>query len=585
MTWRTASAPTVSITFCSGPAERWASQVPVLGLDGIERGLIDHGELLADGRRPAGRHRSMRATLDWSSSLLDEPARITLRRLAVLSAPLDLEAATDVAGFPPLSSEMIPAAIGDLVEHSLLTRTTGGGRSGYARLEPVRQFALATMTAQDQTAYLMHLRWCAGALAPLLDEADPHESLRALDDDVRGALAWAAGRALAEAHTLGQTYALLLRSGRLREAQDRFEAADDPASAAAVAKCRILGPDALRLELAAADAASGPSAALALVRAAELLTRFTGMFPEEIPPSEARAWIERAQALAPEDDRVAAAIVVADASVATDRGLAALERARGVGDVLLESAAMDAACADLIFAGDLPGAKQLAIQRAARLLTHEYDPAGALELKDALHTGVSCALGAGDLDLALDLARRQGELPFQREQRDLADEELLAPAALTGDWETALQTAQRFLDDWTSEGRPSAPGRGLSPAAVALVHGLRDDVAQRRQWLAVLAQIRGVPLADASVGCGYGELFDAMVLLHQGQPQLALEVLRRGEQHPGFYASVFRQWLSGLRAEAAVLAGVENGELDRARAMVAGNPVASAALARAEAAR
>ena len=130
-----------------------------------------------------------------------------------------------------------------------------------------------------------------------------------------------------------------------------------------------------------------------------------------------------------------------------------------------------------------------------------------------------------------------------------------------------------------------SPTAGDRPAAVALVHGLRDDVAHRRQWLAVLAQIRGVPLADASVGCGYGELFDAMVLLHQGQPQLALEVLRRGEQHPGFYASVFRQWLSGLRAEAAVLAGVENGELDRARAMVAGTPVASAALARAEAAR
>ena len=112
-----------------------------------------------------------------------------------------------------------------------------------------------------------------------------------------GGLGCPAGRHLAEAASLGQAYALLLfRSGRLREAQDRYESAGDFAAAAAVAKCRVLGEDALRLELAEAETSSGRRAALALIRAAELVTRFAGMFTTPMPDPRAEAWLDQARA-------------------------------------------------------------------------------------------------------------------------------------------------------------------------------------------------------------------------------------------------------------------------------------------------
>ena len=184
------------------------------------------------------------------------------------------------------------------------------------------------------------------------------------------------------------------------------------------------------------------------------------------------------------------------------------------------------------------------------------------------------------------MAQRQRDLPFLREQHDLADEELLAPAALAGDWAGVFGTGERFLRDWVAAGRPAAPGRGLGPAAVALAYGLRSDDAERERWLGVLAEIRSVPRADAARGSGYGEVFDALVSLEQGRPDEALTMLTGGTER-GIFALVFRQWSLALRAEAAVLA--ENDEadqcLDRASAASIGNPIASAITRRAAALR
>ena len=156
------------------------------------------------------------------------------------------------------------------------------------------------------------------------------------------------------------------------------------------------------------------------------------------------------------------------------------------------------------------------------------------------------------------MAQRQRDLPFLREQHDLADEELLAPAALAGDWAGVFGTGERFLRDWVAAGRPAAPGRGLGPAAVALAYGLRSDDAERERWLGVLAEIRSVPRADAARGSGYGEVFDAMVSLEQGRPDEALTILTGGTER-GIFALVFRQWSLALRAEAAVLSRERRG--------------------------
>jgi hypothetical protein len=330
--------------------------------------------------------------------------------------------------------------------------------------------------------------------------------------------------------------------------------------------------------------------ALALGRAAELLNRFPGMFAEADRPAP-DGLVDEARRLAPDDARVAAMIAVATAGYATASqapshggAQAALAAARAVDDVVLESSALDAACSAALGEGDVVEAHRRAQERVARLLYWRDEPAAGLELKDALHVAAYSALGAGDLATASEIAQRQHRLPFLRERRDLADDELAAPAALAGSWDEALAAGERFLADWTAAGRPRAAGRGLAPAAVALAHGLRGDPEARARWLAVLAEIRGVPIAQASRGSGYGELFEAMVLLHEGRPRAALDVLTAADRN-GLYSLVFRQWSAAVAAEAAVLADAPDAALllRQAGAASAGNPIATAITARAAA--
>jgi hypothetical protein len=162
----------------------------------------------------------------------------------------------------------------------------------------------------------------------------------------------------------------------------------------------------------------------------------------------------------------------------------------------------------------------------------------------------------------------------------------MAPAALAGDWPSVLTSGERFLDDWTAAGRPTAAGRGLAPAAMALAHGLRGEPDSRAAWLHVLAEIRGVRPAEAGRGSGYGELFDAMVLLHDGHAADAFKVLT-ADGDRGLYGAVFQQWTAAMTAEAAVLAGRDDAGswLDVAARTGAGNPIASAVTARAAALR
>jgi hypothetical protein len=234
--------------------------------------------------------------------------------------------------------------------------------------------------------------------------------------------------------------------------------------------------------------------------------------------------------------------------------------------------------------GDVIRAHRLAQGRLAALPPWREDPAAGLELKDALHVATFCALGAGDLPAARSAARGQQELPFVRRRRGLADDELIAPAALSGDLDEAVETGRYVLEDWEAAGRPVAGGRGLAFAAVALAHGLRGDRRAREQWLGLLAEIRGVARADCNRGTGYGELFEAIVRLHEGDPSAALEALAEADGD-SLYAWVFRQWIAAVRAEAAVLArSVDAGALIRlASDVAAGNPIASGIAARAAA--
>ena len=86
------------------------------------------------------------------------------------------------------------------------------------------------------------------------------------------------------------------------------------------------------------------------------------------------------------------------------------------------------------------------------------DPRVAFELKDALHTAIFTGVAAGQVARSLDHAERHYGLPFLREERDLGGEDLIAPAALAGQWDRFLALGRQWRRGWEHAGRPSRSG-------------------------------------------------------------------------------------------------------------------------------
>ena len=76
-----------------------AGQVAALGVKGTVARLLSRLELLKlSHRTTVPRHRTLRATLDWSYDLLSDVERIVFRRIARFVGHFTLEAAQRVAG-------------------------------------------------------------------------------------------------------------------------------------------------------------------------------------------------------------------------------------------------------------------------------------------------------------------------------------------------------------------------------------------------------------------------------------------------------------------------------------------------------
>ncbi len=593
-----------------------AARLPSLGLDGLEAGLADQLSLLSGGARQQQRHRSLQDTLDWSYRLLDPREQAVLRRVAVFAAPFGLAAATVVVGYDPVEPARVADALGRLAEHSLLVPVASAGGTRYHALEPVRQFAAARLDAEaegDGGAYRRHLGWCLTE-ATGLDRADPAEpewqaAFDAAADEFRAALGWSAALPAqqADAGRLAATLSgLLFTRGRLREAQQRYEQAaalaGDPAAAAralecaaATAKIRTAGDEALRLDRAAAAAylRAGDSAAasVAFARCAEHVSRFAGMYAGLPAASTAGGLLADARARAGDDPRAAAAIASAGAqdpgltgAQAAERAGRALRLARQAGDPLLISAAYDAVTAGLMTEGDIHGAAATAAERVSMLPPLGRDPRVAFELKDALHTAIFTGVAAGQVARSLDHAERHYGLPFLREERYLGSEDLIAPAALAGQGDRALALGHQWRRGWEHAGRPVAVGRSMAPAAIAMVYGLRGDDAARAGWLAILAAVRGVAEDEAVRGSGCGEVFEAIVLLDRGEAHVALDLLATATAGDSSWRTrLWHQWMAALRAEAAVLARIPDaaGLVAQAEVAAGRNPVAVALARRA----
>jgi predicted ATPase/DNA-binding winged helix-turn-helix (wHTH) protein len=126
-----------------------AARAATLGLAQVAARLDDRFGLLTAGRRTAlPRHRTLRATLDWSYELLSEGERRLLCRVAMFPAGFTLEAA--VAVDPQRQSASVLEDVANLVAKSLLSLASSSTTGRWRLLETIRAYALEKLAEKGE---------------------------------------------------------------------------------------------------------------------------------------------------------------------------------------------------------------------------------------------------------------------------------------------------------------------------------------------------------------------------------------------------------------------------------------------------
>ncbi|WP_147268636.1 AfsR/SARP family transcriptional regulator [Sphaerisporangium album] len=121
-----------------------AARVKALSVTDIAARLKDRFSLLTAGPRTSeARHRTLRATLDWSHDLLSGAERRLLRRLAVFRGGWTLTAAEEVCGFDGIEPGEVLDLLLRLVDRSLVVPDPSTGR--FRMLVTVREYAASRL--------------------------------------------------------------------------------------------------------------------------------------------------------------------------------------------------------------------------------------------------------------------------------------------------------------------------------------------------------------------------------------------------------------------------------------------------------
>jgi predicted ATPase len=179
-----------------------AGQVAAFGIKNTVARLVLRPELLKLSHRTAvPRHRTLKATLDWSYDLLSDGERIVLRRIAPFVGHFTLEGARTVAGELGAGTGEIFDAIAGLVEKSLIATRIDETQAQYRLLDTTRAYALEKLEEHDEVdiVFRRHAEYVAGylesqreALLPLPQTERVAVHSRHLSD-VRAALEWSFG--------------------------------------------------------------------------------------------------------------------------------------------------------------------------------------------------------------------------------------------------------------------------------------------------------------------------------------------------------------------------------------------------------
>jgi len=211
-----------------------AARVRALSLTEILDSLQDRFRVLTGGARTAvRRQQTLRASVDWSHTLLTEPERVLFRRLGVFMGGFDLEAAQAVAGGAEVERYQVLDQLALLVDKSLVVADETANRTRYRLLETMRQYALEKLGESGEAdAVRTRHRDHYTALAAKLDAPADNDYERRIEqaeteiDNVRAAFVWSLENSNSEP-ALAMVSALQpvwLGRGRLREGLAWFDA-------------------------------------------------------------------------------------------------------------------------------------------------------------------------------------------------------------------------------------------------------------------------------------------------------------------------------------------------------------------------
>ena len=164
------------------------------------------------GRRSAPRHWTLRAAIAWSYELLEEPQRRLFERLSVFARGCSLAEAEAVCSGDGVERVHVAGLLDELVAHSLLHASVAGGRTTYAMLETLRDYAAEQLELRGERDAVRerHAAHYVAQARELVDAGWHQQRLPFVDafDELRAAARWCLrhdtdpGRAFALAEVL-----------------------------------------------------------------------------------------------------------------------------------------------------------------------------------------------------------------------------------------------------------------------------------------------------------------------------------------------------------------------------------------------
>ncbi len=162
--------------------------------------LDDRLRLLTGGRRTSmERHRTLRATIQWSYDLLSPAERCVFRQLSIFTGPFDLAAVEAVVAVDDGTATAVDVLVDQLAEQAMVVVEPGPFGSRMRLLEPMRHYGAECLQALGKTDEVAerHVGWCLERVVAIAgqfaDQAEPEAmaGLSELMPNLRTAFDWA----------------------------------------------------------------------------------------------------------------------------------------------------------------------------------------------------------------------------------------------------------------------------------------------------------------------------------------------------------------------------------------------------------